>query len=107
MRRSNTTWAAYHVIGQGEDIYFKTSAVDTLLIAAKRLRTYLTKNDTHQSGSFAAVFKDRLEITKEEYDQLLGQRLENTGTARNIVMNHRHWMRSGCRKQSLLHSVLS
>lgn len=75
----NTTWAAYHVIGQGEDIYFKTSAVDTLLIAAKRLRTYLTKNDTHQSGSFAAVFKDRLEITKEEYDQLLGQRLENTG----------------------------
>lgn len=76
---ANTTWAAYHVIGQGEDIYFKTSAVDTLLIAAKRLRTYLTKNDTHQSGSFAAVFKDRLEITKEEYDQLLGQRLENTG----------------------------
>ena len=76
---ANTTWAAYHVIGQGEDVYFKTSAADTLLIAAKRLRTYLTKNDTPQSGSFAAVFKDRLEITKEEYDQLLGQRLENTG----------------------------
>lgn len=76
---ANTTWAAYHVIGQGEDIYFKTSAADTLLIAAKRLRTYLTKNDTPQSGSFAAVFKDRLEITKAEYDQLLGQRLENTG----------------------------
>lgn len=76
---ANTTWAAYHVIGQGEDVYFKTSAADTLLIAAKRLRTYLTKNDTPQSGSFAAVFKDRLEITQEEYDQLLGQRLENTG----------------------------
>ncbi len=76
---ANTTWAAYHVIGQGEDVYFKTSAADTLLIAAKRLRTYLTKSDTPQSGSFAAVFKDRLEITKEEYDQLLGQRLENTG----------------------------
>lgn len=76
---ANTTWAAYHVIGQGENVYFKTSAADTLLIAAKRLRTYLTKNDTPQSGSFAAVFKDRLEITKEEYDQLLGQRLENTG----------------------------
>lgn len=76
---ANTTWAAYHVIGQGEDVYFKTSAADTLLIAAKRLRTYLTKNDTPQSESFAAVFKDRLEIAKEEYDQLLGQRLENTG----------------------------
>lgn len=76
---ANTTWAAYHITGQGEDLYFKTSAADTLLIAAKRLRTYLTKNDTPQSGSFAAVFKDRLEITKAEYDQLLGQRLENTG----------------------------
>lgn len=76
---ANTTWAAYHITGQGEDLYFKTSAADTLLIAAKRLRTYLTKNDTPQSGSFVAVFKDRLEITKEEYDQLLGQRLENTG----------------------------
>lgn len=76
---ANTTWAAYHITDRGEDIYFKTSAADTLLIAAKRLRTYLTKNDTPQSGSFAAVFKDRLEITKEEYDQLLGQRLENTG----------------------------
>lgn len=81
---ANTTWAAYHVIGQGEDIYFKTSAADTLLIAAKRLRTYLTKNDTPQSGSFAAVFKDRLEITKEEYAQLLGQRLENTGTVSGL-----------------------
>lgn len=76
---ANTTWAAYHITGQGEDSYFKTAAADTLLIAAKRLRTYLTKNDTPQSGSFAAVFKDRLEITKEEYAQLLGQRLENTG----------------------------
>lgn len=76
---ANMTWAAYHITGQGEELYFKTSAADTLLIAAKRLRTYLTKNDTPQSGSFAAVFKDRLEITKEEYDQLLAQRLENTG----------------------------
>lgn len=54
---ANTTWAAYHITGQGEDSYFKTAAADTLLIAAKRLRTYLTKNDTPQSGSFAAVFK--------------------------------------------------
>lgn len=76
---ANTTWAAYHITGHGKDLYFKTAAADTLLIAAKRLHTYLTKNDTPQSGSFAAVFKDRLEITKEEYDQLLGQRLENTG----------------------------
>lgn len=76
---ANTTWAAYHITGHGKALYFKTAAADTLLIAAKRLRTYLTKNDTPQSGSFAAVFKDRLEITKEEYEQLLGQRLENTG----------------------------
>ena len=36
---ANTTWAAYHITGHGEDLYFKTSKADTLLTAAKRLRT--------------------------------------------------------------------
>ena len=76
---ANTTWAAYHITGHGEDLYFKTSKADTLLTAAKRLRTYLTAEDNPQPATLAAVLKDRTEITQAEYDQLLDQRLQNTG----------------------------
>jgi len=75
---ANTTWAAYHITGHGEDLYFKTSKADTLLTAAKRLRTYLTAEDNPQPATLAAVLKDRTEITQAEYDQLLDQRLQNT-----------------------------
>lgn len=81
---ANTTWAAYHVIGHGEDLYFKTSSADTLLIAAKRLRAYLTTEDNPLPVSFASVFKNRSEITKAEYDQLLDQRLQNTGKVSGV-----------------------
>ena len=81
---ANTTWAAYHITGGGEDLYFKTSKADTLLVAAKRLRTYLTAEDNPQPASFAAVLKDRIEITQAEYDQLLDQRLQNTGKVSGV-----------------------
>ncbi|MBT9683465.1 hypothetical protein [Pseudoflavonifractor sp. MCC625] len=81
---AKTTWAAYHVTGRGEDLYFKTSSADTLLIAAKRLRTYLTAGDSPLPVSFASVFKDRSEITQAEYDQLLDQRLQNTGKVSGV-----------------------
>ena len=81
---ANTTWAAYHITGHGEDLYFKTSKADTLLAAAKRLRTYLTAEDNPQPVSFAAVLKDRTEITRAEYDQLLDQRLQNTGKVSGV-----------------------
>ena len=81
---ANTTWAAYHVTGHGEDLYFKTSSADTLLIAAKRLRAYLTTEDNPLPVSFASVFKNRSEITKAEYDQLLDQRLQNTGKVSGV-----------------------
>ena len=81
---ANTTWAAYHITGHGEDLYFKTSKADTLLAAAKRLRTYLTAEDNPQPVSFAAVLKDRTEITQAEYDQLLDQRLQNTGKVSGV-----------------------
>lgn len=81
---ANTTWAAYHITGHGEDLYFKTSKADTLLAAAKRLRTYLTAEDNPQPASFAAVLKDRTEITQAEYDQLLDQRLQNTGKVSGV-----------------------
>ena len=81
---ANTTWAAYHITGHGEDLYFKTSKADTLLVAAKRLRTYLTAEDNPQPVSFAAVLKDRTEITQAEYDQLLDQRLQNTGKVSGV-----------------------
>ena len=81
---ANTTWAAYHITGHGEDLYFKTSKADTLLAAAKRLRTYLTAEDNPQPASFAAVLKGRTEITQAEYDQLLDQRLQNTGKVSGV-----------------------
>lgn len=81
---AKTTWAAYHVTSRGEDLYFKTSSADTLLIAAKRLRTYLTAGDSPLPVSFASVFKDRSEITQAEYDQLLDQRLQNTGKVSGV-----------------------
>ena len=81
---ANTTWAAYHITGHGEDLYFKTSKADTMLAAAKRLRTYLTAEDNPQPASFAAVLKDRTEITQAEYDQLLDQRLQNTGKVSGV-----------------------
>ena len=81
---ANTTWAAYHITGGGEDLYFKTSKADTLLVAAKRLRTYLTAEDNPLPVSFAAVFKDHAEITQAEYDQLLDQRLQNTGKVSGV-----------------------
>lgn len=83
-RLANTTWAAYHITGQGEEICFKTSAADTLLIAAKRLRTYLTSENDPRPESFAAVFKERTEISRVEYDHLLSQRLENSGKVSGV-----------------------
>lgn len=81
---AKTTWAAYHVTGHGEDLYVKTSAADTLLLAAKRLRTYLTSENHPQPSSFVAAIKDSTDISKTEYDQLLDQRLENTGRVSGI-----------------------
>ena len=52
--------------------------------SAKRLRTYLTAEDNPQPASFAAVLKDRTEITQAEYDQLLDQRLQNTGKVSGV-----------------------
>ncbi len=81
---ASTTWAAYHITGRGEDLYFKTSAADTLLVAARRLRTYLTSEKDPRPESFAAVFKERTEISRVEYDHLLSQRLENSGKVSGV-----------------------
>lgn len=67
-----------------EDLYFKTSAADTLLVAARRLRTYLTSEKDPRPESFAAVFKERTEISRVEYDHLLSQRLENSGKVSGV-----------------------
>ena len=83
-RLANTTWAAYRITGRGEELCFKTSAADTLLIAAKRLRTYLTAEKDPRADSFAAAFKEHTEISKTEYEHLLGQRLENSGKVSGV-----------------------
>ena len=81
---ASTTWAAYHITGRGEELCFKTSAADTLLVAARRLRTYLTSEKDPRPESFAAVFKERTEISRVEYDHLLSQRLENSGKVSGV-----------------------
>lgn len=44
-----------------------------------RLRTYLSEVQNPHPDSFAGRFKNQQPITKEEFDQLVAQRLENTG----------------------------
>lgn len=81
---TNTTWAAYHVTGHGAEQYFKTATADQLLHTGLRLRTYLSEEQDPQPASFAERFKNRQPITKEEFDQLVSQRLENTGCVSGV-----------------------
>ena len=76
---ADTTWTAYHVTGHGTELYFKTATANQLLNTAMYLRTYLSEEQNPQPASFAERFKSRQPITKEEFDQLMSQRLENTG----------------------------
>lgn len=77
------TYAAYHVVENGQEWYFKTSPGEELLNAAERLNRYL--NTSADTGSkFIRLFSCGTLLTSEEYQQMIAERMENTGKVRGV-----------------------
>ena len=78
------TYAAYHVVENGQEWYFKTSPGEELLDAAKKLRGYVTAEKGTAPDLFIKLFADGRPITAEEYNALTALRMENTGKVRGV-----------------------
>ena len=78
------TYAAYHVVENGQEWYFKTSPGEELLDAAKKLRGYVTAENGTAPDLFIKLFADGHPITAQEYNALTALRMENTGKARGV-----------------------
>ena len=78
------TYAAYHVVENGQEWYFKTSPGEELLAVGKKLRGYLTKGNGVAPDKFIGMFFGGQPITVEEYNVLTALRMENTGKVRGV-----------------------
>ena len=78
------TYAAYHVVENGQEWYFKTSPGEELLDAAEKLRGYVTGEKDTAPDLFIKLFADGRSITAEEYNALTALRMENTGKVRGV-----------------------
>ena len=78
------TYAAYHVVENGQEWYFKTSPGEELLDAAVKLRGYVTGEKGTGPDLFIELFADGRPITAEEYNALTALRMENTGKVRGV-----------------------
>ena len=78
------TYAAYHVVENGQEWYFKTTPGEELLDAAKKLRGYVTAEKGTAPDLFIKLFADGRPITAEEYNALTALRMENTGKLRGV-----------------------
>ena len=78
------TYAAYHVVENGQEWYFKTSPGEELLDAAKKLRGYVTAEKGSAPDLFIKLFADGHPITAEEYNALTALRMGNTGKVRGV-----------------------
>ena len=78
------TYAAYHVVENGQEWYFKTSPGEELLDAAEKLRGYVTGEKSAGPELFIKLFADGCPITAEEYNALTTLRMENTGKVRGV-----------------------
>ena len=83
-REAARTYAAYHVVENGQEWYFKTSPGEELLDAAKKLRGYVTAEKGSGPDLFIELFADGRPITAEEYNALTALRMENTGKVRGV-----------------------
>ena len=81
---SARTYAAYHVVENGQEWYFKTSPGEELLDAAVKLRGYVTAEKGSAPDLFIKLFADGRPITVQEYDALTALRMENTGKVRGV-----------------------
>lgn len=78
------TYAAYHVVENGQEWYFKTSPGEELLDAAEKLRGYVAGEKGTGPDLFIKLFADGRPITAEEYNALTALRMENTGKVRGV-----------------------
>ena len=78
------TYAAYHVVENGQEWYFKTSPGEELLDAAEKLLGYVAGEKGTGPDLFIKLFADGRPITAEEYNALTALRMENTGKVRGV-----------------------
>ena len=78
------TYAAYHVVENGQEWYFKTTPGEELLDACKKLRSYITTEESSAPDLFIKMFAGGQPITAEEYDALTVLRMQNTGKNRGV-----------------------
>ena len=83
-REAARTYAAYHVVENGQEWYFKTSPGEELLDAAEKLRGYVAGEKGTGPDLFIKLFVDGRPITAEEYNALTAFRMENTGKVRGV-----------------------
>ena len=81
---ASRTYAAYHVVENGQEWYFKTSPGEELLDTAEKLRGYVTGERGTAPEMFIRMFPNGRPITAEEYDALTALRMENTGKVRGV-----------------------
>lgn len=77
------TYAAYHVMENGKEWYYKTTPGEELLGAARMLRKYL-KDTERSTGKFISLYSQAQPITAKEFDALTALRMENTGKVRGV-----------------------
>ena len=77
------TYAAYHVMENGQEWYYKTTPGEELLGAARMLRKYL-KDTERSTGKFISLYSQAQPITPEEYRHLMHLRMENTGKVTGV-----------------------
>ena len=78
------TYAAYHVTERGQEWYFKTSPGEELLVACKKLRSYVAAEKGTAPDKFIGMFFGGQPITAKEFDALTALRMENTGKVRGV-----------------------
>lgn len=77
------TYAAYHVMENGQEWYYKTTPGEELLGTARMLRKYLKGTD-RSTGKFISLYSQAQPITPEEYRHLIHLRMENTGKVTGV-----------------------
>ena len=78
------TYAAYHVVENGQEWYFKTTPGEELLDACKKLRSYITTEENAAPDLFIKMLAGGQPITAEEYDALTALRMQNIGKNRGM-----------------------
>ena len=83
VEESARTYAAYHVVENGQEWYYKTTPGEELLGTARMLRKYL-KDTERSTGKFISLYSQAQPITPEEYRHLMHLRMENTGKVTGV-----------------------